>query len=61
MSVQDVFANLVGREVKVGSEFDPGDGMMGLLAEGGSDPLHEVTAVALAFAGDSLDVLGVNA
>ena len=61
MSVQDVFADLVRGEVKVGGEFEPGDGMMGLLAQGGSDPLHEVTAVALAFAGDSLNVLGVNA
>ena len=61
MSIQDVFADLVGRQVEVGGEFKPGDGMMGLLAQGGSDTVHEVTAVALAFAGDSLDVFGVNA
>jgi len=60
-SVQDEFTDLVGREIEVGGEFEPGDGVMGLFAQGGSDAVHEVTAVALAFAGDSLNVLGVNA
>lgn len=60
-SVHEEFADLVWREVKVGGEFEPGDGMMGLLAQGGSDAVHEITAVALTFAGNALDVLGVNA
>ena len=61
MSVQDVFANLIRREVEVGGEFEPGDGMMGLLAQGGSDAVHEIAAVALTFAGNALDVFGVDA
>ena len=60
-SVQDEFADLVGREVEVGGEFEPGDGVMGLLAQGGSDAVHETAAVPLAFSGNALDVLGVNA
>lgn len=60
-SVEEQFADLVWREVEVDGEFEPGDGMMGLLAQGGSDAVHEIAAVPLAFAGNALDVFGVNA
>lgn len=35
--------------------------MMGLLAQGGSDAVQEIAAVPLAFAGNALNVLWVNA
>jgi len=60
-SVQDEFADLVGREVEVGGEFEPGDGVMGLFAQRGSYAVHETAAVALTFAVNALNVLWVNA
>ena len=50
-----------GRAVEVGGEFKPGDRVMGLFAQGGSDAVHEISAVPFAFACNTLDVLGVNA
>jgi len=35
--------------------------MMGLFAQRYSDPVHEISAVPFAFAGDTLDVFGINA
>ena len=60
-SVQDEFADLVWREVEVGGEFEPGDGVMGLFSQRCFDSVNEVAAVPFAFTGNTLDVLWINA
>ena len=60
-SVFDEFLDGFVGEAHVGAELMDREDLMSGFVEGGFDFQNETAAVALAFAGDALDVFGVNA
>lgn len=60
-SVFDEFLNGFVWNSHVGAEFLNSDELVGRFVKGGFDFMNKITAVALAFSGDALDVFGVNA